>query len=1026
MSRFFTGKYLKQDTEVSHFPEGLKRFLGGPDGFKRYVAWKTSTRDTIDVHAQFKLLSLAERLKQTPTHQVRRLSYATASAPKAFNRLFACPPRKTQPRLLPAKTGLLAEDFEAGRFWPRPALQQQLATLVKDNQIALVTGPRASGKTSLVRYCAFEHYDNVYALQCFNDTGFPLDHATHDILFTPGVFIIDNVHRAPVSVQRLLNAVQQNMPDTTRLILVALPHLPDLQDQDLPDISTLPSLCIPPLKPGEDAAFLYFLLSYGGASCTGVPLDLSLYKATSGDMWLLSYAASALGDESSYATIVDAVRAGVKKDIRSIANSLTTYGFHRTDTRRALTGISLLCRSENTVEAQVATTALNVPVAILDRLIERGELIAADGDMVIRVGMPHASLSAAYAAYADMNGLPGKAEMIAKYARAGGTDWLELADPKVIKDVLAHLDHAGELPECLEATGHDVPAIFDKLADLDNPGWFRYVLPWLRECEHLYEDPALLDRVVTRLLRHHIPACELLDHIDWPRYSREHYYSWSAFACLYRSLKADSPELRRQLLAAAQHSDLPEASVDERATVSEIVQGIRQDGMHAECSDILGLMGEWHRDILDTCKDHGGNMMKGVGCEMFTAAAERIAIIDSSRCPQAEEWMIDNPFWHDWVVTLAESSGHSGVASHFLCFFWRYYPVFSGMISEFIRSDPTICEIQHGCSPGFADCVEQVVLADPVKARRLAAVAHLDQWHSLKSIHYKRESLWAMLRICPYCSHHEEWVSQEFGTAFLQDILPLPDDSSHVRGLHNAMSLIPGSVSEWARSFSPHKWAQPGLTIETLGLRMKLLLDVDSHLFEEVVAYLIEEAEPTSYCRSGLIADYEGMRTLALTVPRFAHRLWKNYGGIRKHLGPSGQWHRMAIEMFLGSDWGSGQQSEAQSLLSISGLRDPGLFVREPLPIRSTFTGAGLLSELIEARPHQGVEVATEMDVGELSLLAGRLVLPHLMAEFVQRLARFLPDIAKAVAERLVEETALPEDWQVRYPAPDTDDTPPG
>ncbi|MFP4106933.1 MAG: hypothetical protein ACLFVU_12695, partial [Phycisphaerae bacterium] len=57
MSRFFTGLDRKSDTDGSTFAEDLGRFLGGRDGFKRHIAWQTPTRNTVDVHAKFSLLS---------------------------------------------------------------------------------------------------------------------------------------------------------------------------------------------------------------------------------------------------------------------------------------------------------------------------------------------------------------------------------------------------------------------------------------------------------------------------------------------------------------------------------------------------------------------------------------------------------------------------------------------------------------------------------------------------------------------------------------------------------------------------------------------------------------------------------------------------------------------------------------------------------------------------------------------------------------------------------------------------------
>jgi hypothetical protein len=116
----------------------------------------------------------------------------------------------------------------------------------------------------------------------------------------------------------------------------------------------------------------------------------------------------------------------------------------------------------------------------------------------------------------------------------------------------------------------------------------------------------------------------------------------------------------------------------------------------------------------------------------------------------------------------------------------------------------------------------------------------------------------------------------------------------------------------------------------------------------------------------------------------------------------------------------------SHGLLSEFGIANPFADFIENRSVTATDTPASFLLRILEAQYVYGLQIADCLGIEGVATLASRLALPHLMAEFVQRLARFLPDIAKAVAERLVEETALPEDWQVRYPAPDTDGTLPG
>ena len=521
MSRFFAGLDRKSDTDGSSFAEDLGRFLGGRDGFKRHVAWQTPTRDTVDVHAKFSFLSVAEKIRRKQSHRKSSPPSAAPSAPRAFTRLFTTPSHGTQPRLLPAKTGLLPEDFEAGRFWPRPELQERLADLVANNQIVLVTGPRASGKTSLVRQYAFAHNgtETTYCLQCFAEADFHLEQAIEDILSIPGFFIIEDIHLAAVSIQRTISRLQDRAPDDTRIVLTSRPHLADRQTQSSVDLLPLPQISIPSLTPFEAQQFLDFRTT--DSHTHNIPANATttrgaLYDATHGDMWLLTYASNSNNHARHTGDIRHAINNAVWTDMQSTANELARHGFHRPDVLKALAGIALLANGEVPLEVPAVLDTLDLPLTLIDILALHGELVThATIDSGVSITLPHESLTQAYRAIAHIAwpDCPDTAALISQYARTASNALLLLTNDNV--NIALSSIGADRLLDlvCLRIPRATTP-LFNVFCMAKAHVWEQYILPVLIKASHIdTRDSQLPIMALQRLLR--IAPSSLLFQYCW-------------------------------------------------------------------------------------------------------------------------------------------------------------------------------------------------------------------------------------------------------------------------------------------------------------------------------------------------------------------------------------------------------------------------------------------------------------------------------------------------------------------------------
>lgn len=116
-------------------------------------------------------------------------------------------------------------------------------------------------------------------------------------------------------------------------------------------------------------------------------------------------------------------------------------------------------------------------------------------------------------------------------------------------------------------------------------------------------------------------------------------------------------------------------------------------------------------------------------------------------------------------------------------------------------------------------------------------------------------------------------------------------------------------------------------------------------------------------------------------------------------------------------------QEMSRALLDGSGHRAPCMQIKTIYCKSTAWTPAVFLLRLLNMSHEYGSSVAKCLGHDGIAKLASRLALPFLMAEFIHALSEVLPDLAASVAERLVEETALPEDWLIRYPGPDTNST---
>jgi len=116
-------------------------------------------------------------------------------------------------------------------------------------------------------------------------------------------------------------------------------------------------------------------------------------------------------------------------------------------------------------------------------------------------------------------------------------------------------------------------------------------------------------------------------------------------------------------------------------------------------------------------------------------------------------------------------------------------------------------------------------------------------------------------------------------------------------------------------------------------------------------------------------------------------------------------------------------QEMSRALLDELGHRNPCRHIKYTYCTPTARTPAVFLLRLLNTSHEYGSSVAKCLGHDGIAKLASRLALPFIMAEFIHALSEVFPDLAASVAERLVEETALPEDWLIRYPGPDMDNT---
>lgn len=288
------------------------------------------------------------------------------------------------------KSGPLVTDFINGCIYEHKKLLNQLQDIVISNNITILEGDKATGKTVLARNLAFRlinHKDEIkiYHYSC-RKVQFDIAGMAKELNSLQGVIFIEDVHLKTRFIIEVLSQIKSN-PDR-HILLTARPPFRQNPFDDLYDVKSLPFM---PLKAFYGVAHVIkeYCKQHSGNFEWTCEIKKAVKAISNGNFWLLAYAFEGCKELHGKGKIENWVKTGIDIELRR----METEG----QNVEVLLALSPLYINEVETQESFLTEKFGFTFKDLNILVDYGEITRQeDSDGTVFYGLSQSSIAEAY------------------------------------------------------------------------------------------------------------------------------------------------------------------------------------------------------------------------------------------------------------------------------------------------------------------------------------------------------------------------------------------------------------------------------------------------------------------------------------------------------------------------------------------------------------------------------------------------------------------------------------------------------
>ncbi|HNQ22536.1 MAG TPA: hypothetical protein PKK06_05520 [Phycisphaerae bacterium] len=288
------------------------------------------------------------------------------------------------------KSGPTAADFRDGRVYRPDEKINEMRDELRKSHVVRLTGERATGKTVLARWLAYdwrgEKFEDSYYLDCRLHRDFDVYKLATFIKQADQLFLLENMHLEPYKLQCLWGELKETDLDGYVVITARLiPH----EDSRLEPLDKLPTVVLTPFAYADDIICAFAARAKNPHVFASQAIRSQLRTVGKDDYWLLTYAlrgcdaAAGSGDPKTW------VREGVCEDLGDLRSDGPRFP-------RILLSLAPLYLGEVSTAEAFLTDELGFTDTELHKLVRRREITESKRYGQLFYGLPHASLAAAY------------------------------------------------------------------------------------------------------------------------------------------------------------------------------------------------------------------------------------------------------------------------------------------------------------------------------------------------------------------------------------------------------------------------------------------------------------------------------------------------------------------------------------------------------------------------------------------------------------------------------------------------------
>lgn len=322
------------------------------------------------------------------------------------------------------REGPIAADFDGDTVYTRHPLLDKIRDMVFDNEISLLEGEPATGKTVLARQLGYQLLTKekaaVYWFDGALERGFDKDKLIKEINSARGVVIIENVHLETPKYQRIRYSLKSD--PYRHVLFTARPSFRESENSKDWRLSELKQIRLNPFDQ-VDEIIDHFTQQYVGVQWPEKARE-TIKNVSKESFWLLAYSLRGYVDSEGQGESKGWLEKGVREDLQELEKLEPCFP-------EVLISLSPLYKNEVRTEEYYLTKVLGFDQAILYELVCRGEITIQreDEEGYVFYGLPHSALADVYwrfgETYRRRRGFPDYEDFVFAYATSGVSNGLE-------------------------------------------------------------------------------------------------------------------------------------------------------------------------------------------------------------------------------------------------------------------------------------------------------------------------------------------------------------------------------------------------------------------------------------------------------------------------------------------------------------------------------------------------------------------------------------------------------------------------